>query len=168
MDTNNKVMILALIFTITVLSAIVVIVPNYLFPKGSTKVLKGSLFVSDAGRSHGGFEYNAEWNATLSIEGEKGTLHLVLNIGLGDALEKHEYQVTDFEIDAKKASMKIDGTEVMLVLIEKDLIWDGRFDNYYVASWGGDTSQEEIVGRISPDIFLGLGPHYYVELRLKE
>jgi len=36
-------------------------------------VLVGSMFVSDAGRSHGGFEYNAEWNATLSIRGASGT-----------------------------------------------------------------------------------------------
>lgn len=130
-------------------------------------LLSGSMFVSDAGRSHGGFEYNAEWNATLNIQGSSGSLNLVLNIGLGDALTKHRYDVTEFKIDEKKIIMKIEGEMVTLILIEADEIWDHAFDNFYIASWGGDAPPEEIRGIIKPSIFQGLLNHYYIELRLR-
>lgn len=130
-------------------------------------VLNGSMFVSDAGRSHGGFEYNAEWNATLNIQGSSGSLYLVLNIGLGDALTKHEYDVTEFKMDEKKITMKIEGETVTLILVETDEIWDHAFDGFYIASWGGDAPPEEIRGIIKPSIFQGLYEHYYIELRLR-
>ncbi len=53
-----------------------------------------SLFVSDAVRGHGSFEYAASVNASLVTEGGSGTLHLVQTVGLGDPLQKHEYAVT--------------------------------------------------------------------------
>lgn len=137
----------------------------YFQPKPIT--LRGSMFVSDAGRSHGGFEYNAEWNATLNIQGSRGSLDLVLNIGLGDALTKHHYDVTEFKMDEKKITMKIEGEMVTLILVEADEIWDHTFDGFYIASWGGDAPPEEIRGTIKPLIFQGLVDHYYIELRLR-
>ncbi len=134
-------------------------------PKSET--LSGSLFVSDAGKSHGGFEYNAEWNATLDVSGSSGTLKLVLNVGLGDALNKHEFIVTDFTRDSTRISMKLDGHPVTLVWVEKDVIWDGKYDKYYIASRGNDSPLEEIRGSISPKDFPGLIDSYYVELRLR-
>ncbi|MGQ9680238.1 MAG: hypothetical protein ACUVV4_05680 [Candidatus Bathyarchaeia archaeon] len=130
-------------------------------------LLSGSLFVSDAGRSHGGFEYNAEWNATLNIRGSSGVLELVHNIGLGDALTKHRYDVTEFKMDDEKITMKIERETVTLILVENDEVWDHAFDDFYIASWGGDAPLEEIRGVIKPLMFQGLSEHYYVELRLR-
>lgn len=161
----NRSLFLALAVTaIAVLVVGMLILQNY---RASTVVLRGSLFVSDAGRSHGGFEYNAEWNATLTVDGTSGTLKLALNIGLGDALTKHEYSITEFEMEPNKISMRIDGQPLTLVWVENDTVWSHTYDGYYIASWGGDAPPEEMRGNISPQIFPGLADHYYVELRLK-
>ena len=87
----------SLLLILTAIAAIVFVTAVFLFQVFlfTPLVLRGSFFVSDAGRSHGGFEYNAEWNATLTVKGTTGTLDLVLNVGLGDALEKHEYGITE-------------------------------------------------------------------------
>lgn len=156
-------------FSVVVIVALVMATAIFFFQaiRLSGMVLHGSFFVSDAGRSHGGFVYNAEWNATLTLEGRDGVLKLSLNVGLGDALEKHEFQVSDFAKDAGKMSMRIDGQPVVLIWQENDPVWGHAYDRYYVASWGGDAPLEEIRGTISPLIFPGLAPHHYVEMRLK-
>ena len=87
-------------------------------------VLHGSFFVSDAGRSHGGFEYNGEWNATLTIRGSTGTLKLVLNVGLGDALKKHEYTITEFNKEPNKITMKIEEQPLVLIWVGNDVVWN--------------------------------------------
>jgi hypothetical protein len=129
--------------------------------------MMGSMFVSDAGKSHGGFEYTASWNATVEVVGATGTLNLTLRVGLGDALTKHQFAVTDFSKNSTKVSMKIDGSPVTLIWIDNDPIWNGTFNHYYVASWGGYAPQNEIRGNISPTIFPGLTSFWYVELRLQ-
>lgn len=125
------------------------------------------MFASDAGKSHGGFEYNAEWNATLVVRDNTGTLKLELDIGLGDALKKHEYSVTEFIQDRDKVSMKVDGRPIVLVWVTSDEIWNHTYDAYYIASWGSDSPPEELRGEISSITFPGLGDSYYLELRLK-
>lgn len=125
------------------------------------------MFVSDAGRAHGGFEFNAQYRAELNIERDSGVLRLTLEIGLGDTLDKHEYLVSNFKLRSEKISMKIDGFDVVLEWVESDLIWDHEYDNYYIASWGSDAPADEMRGAISPEIFPGLVSHYYVELRLR-
>jgi len=137
-------------------------------PPITSKVMEGTFFVSDAGSSHGGFEYTAEWNVTLTISDGTGTLKLVQRIGLGDPLKNHEYQVSELSIETKKISMKIDGQPITIIFVEKDKIWSGEYDNYFIASWGGYAPSEEMIGTISPKIFTGLPDHYYVELRLKQ
>ncbi len=127
----------------------------------------GSLFASDAGQSHGGFEYTATWTATLKVSGGSGTLAIALETGLGDAITKHEYAVTDFSSSADSLSMKLGGQTLVLPFQSKDNVWGGQFDGYYIASWGGDAPPGEVRGTISPTYFPGLGPLYYVELRLK-
>jgi hypothetical protein len=98
--------------------------------------MTGSMFASDAGRSHGGFEYTATWNATLDVSGSTGTLKLLLNLGLGDALTQHQFAVSEFAKNSNNISMKIDGRPVSLVWMENDRIWNGTYNRYYVASWG--------------------------------
>lgn len=131
------------------------------------QALTGSFFVSDAGQSHGGFEYTATWDATLDLDGSSGTLELALQIGLGDALTKHEFAVTDFSKDGSRISMKLDGKQVTLYWTTDDTVWDREFDNYYIASYGSDAPQNELRGTISPMDFPGLIGSYYVEMRFK-
>ncbi|MEM2906065.1 MAG: hypothetical protein QW057_02550 [Candidatus Bathyarchaeia archaeon] len=127
----------------------------------------GSMFISDAGRSHGGFEYTASYNASMTIRGSGGKLELTLAVGLGDALRKHVYDVSGFTMDAQRISCSVDGRRLSLVWVENDTVWDHQYDRYYVASWGGDAPPEEVRGEISPQAFPGLGEGYYVELRLR-
>lgn len=89
---------------------------------------------------HGGFEYNAEWNASLTVRGSAGTLKLALNTGLGDALQKHECNVSDYSRDQNRINMKTDGNQVVLVWVEEDEIWDHPYDKYYTASWCSDST----------------------------
>ena len=140
--------------------------------KPETRTFAGSMFVSDAGQSHGGFEYNAEWTANLTVVGDTGMLTLTLKTGLGDALTKHEYAVTEFKKDDptlswRLISFSLNGNPVKLVLIGDDTIWNGQFSNYYIASWGAEAPGEEIRGLIKPTYFEGLPDFWYVELRLK-
>jgi hypothetical protein len=148
---------------------IVAVVSIYIFyhPHQGVQVFNGSFFVSDAGQSHGGFEYVAVWNATLTVNGPFGELSLIFAEGLGDVLTKHEYLVSEFVYNQSTLSMKVDGKPLTLVWTPVDAIWNHEFDNYYIASWGGDAPAEEIRGTISPTIFPGLVEFYYVELRLK-
>jgi hypothetical protein len=140
--------------------------------KPETRTFAASMFVSDAGQSHGGFEYNAEWTANLTVVGDTGMLRLTLKTGLGDALTKHEYTVTEFRKDDptlswRLISFSLNGNPVKLVLIGNDTIWKGQFSNYYIASWGAEAPGEEIRGLIKPTYFEGLADFWYVELRLK-
>lgn len=160
----RKNLLISLLVIISIVIASSVFIFRALYP--SRTVFYGSLFVSDAGRSHGGFEYNASWNATLTVENGIGDLKLVLDVGLGDVLEKHEYHVTDFAKDQSKISMKIDGEPVILIWIKKDIVWNHMYDEYYIASWGSDAPPEEVRGTISPKIFPVISDFWYVELRL--
>lgn len=125
------------------------------------------MFISDAGRSHGGFEYTAGYDASMTVRGKTGKLELRLAIGLGDALEKHAYGITGFAMNGQRITCVIDGQPLVLVWVEEDTVWDHEFDNYYIASWGGDAPPEEIRGQISTWTFPGLTDRYYVELRLR-
>jgi len=157
-----------LAFALTIIAATIIAAATLLLSQApASTTLHGSLFVSDAGESHGGFEYNAEWNATLTAQDTAGTLKLALRIGLGDALEKHEYHITDVTIEPTKVSMKIEGRPLVLIWVEKDTVWDHAYDKHYIASWGGYAPPEEIRGTISPKTFPGLVDHFYVELRLR-
>ncbi|MGQ9782337.1 MAG: hypothetical protein ACUVQ8_08940 [Nitrososphaeria archaeon] len=131
---SRKVMVLALVFLLAVIFILAFSFPNA-FVISPTKILKGSLFVSDAGESHGGFEYNAEWNATLTLYGDEGVLKLALNIGLGDALQKHEYEVSSVQIAPEEISMKVEKVPLEMIWVENDSVWGGQHDRHYIASW---------------------------------
>ncbi len=127
-----------------------------------------SLFVSDAGRSHGGFEYTASWNASLITEGGSGTLRLVQTVGLGDPLQKHEYAVTGLTfVPGREISIYLDGDVVKLVWVDVDTVWNGTYSRSYIASWGSDAPPGELRGTISQSAFPGLPTFWYIELRLK-
>ena len=128
---------------------------------------EGTFFISDAGESHGGFEFTADYKAEFDVTNGIGTLTITQIIGLGDPLEKHIYSITDLKIDKnKKITMNIDDNPVELIFVESDEIWNHQFDNHYIASWGGFAPENEIKGVISPLIFPGLPDFWYVELRI--
>lgn len=137
-------------------------------PFSPPRAYNGSLFVSDAGQSHGGFEYTASWNATMRVVGTSGVLNLTLNTGLGDALNQHSFKVTDFKVSLPdNISFKLGEFPVNMINVTHDEIWNGTFDNYYAASWGGYAPYSEIIGNINPAAFPGLVSFWYVELRLR-
>jgi len=144
----------------------------------------GSMHVNDAGRSHGGFEYAAEYAvsfhgyrwlekspsgilAQVYFTGDTVTLRFALAVGLGDALQVHELSLT-VSYDTSEKAIVLENRDVRIVaeMEERDEVWDGRWDGYYIASWGADAPREELRGEISPVVF-GLPAHYYIELRLK-
>jgi hypothetical protein len=127
---------------------------------------EGTFFVSDAGQSHGGFEFTAEYKTEFNVQKGKGTLTFSLLIGLDDPLTKHTYRVTDLQIRPHRITMSIDGNPVEFILVKNDKIWNHQFDNNYIASWGSDAPKREIKGSISPTIFPGLVDFWYVELRI--
>jgi hypothetical protein len=139
---------------------------NNLIKKYDSLQKEGTFFISDAGRSHGGFEFNAEYKTKFDVQNGKGTLTFSLELGLDDPLKTHVYRITDLLIKPNKVLMKIDNHPVELVLVKNDKIWNHQFDYNYIAAWGSDAPMNEIKGSISPDIFPGLVDFWYVELRI--
>lgn len=128
---------------------------------------EGTFFISDAGESHGGFEFTAEYKTEFDVTNGRGNLIITQIIGLGDPLEKHVYSITDLNIKKNnKITMNIDNYPVELIFLKSDEIWNHQFDNNYIASWGGFAPENEIKGVISPIIFPGLPDFWYVELRI--
>jgi len=128
---------------------------------------EGTFFISDAGESHGGFEFTAEYKTEFDVTNGRGNLIITQIIGLGDPLEKHVYSITDLNIKKNnKITMNIDNYPVELIFVKSDEIWNHQFDNNYIASWGGFAPENEIKGVISPIIFSGLPDFWYVELRI--
>ena len=128
---------------------------------------EGTFFISDAGESHGGFEFTAEYKSEFDVTNGRGNLIITQIFGLGDPLEKHIYSITDLKIKKNnKITMNIDKYPVEIIFVKSDEIWNHQFDNNYIASWGGFAPENEIKGVISPIIFPGLPDFWYVELRI--
>jgi hypothetical protein len=170
--TNRRVRLMMLVFSIIVLVLVMgtLIDTHVIAPSTpAAKEYAGSLFVSDAGQSHGGFEYPATWDAIMKVVGTTGVLNLTLNIGLGDALQQHIFNITNFGSNSSSDEMSfvINKVRVTMVNNTRDEIWNGTFNNYLVASWGGYAPPQEKMGTITPEVFPGLAPFWYVELRLR-
>ncbi len=133
--------------------------------KSIKKSYSGVFFANDCGVSHGGFEWVGEYSAKLKISGDEGTLELVLSLGLGDPLHKHLFSVKDFFEGAGYMSFKLEGRKAELELIERDLIWGGRFDGYFTGIKSDDAKEK--IGKIPIEVFDGFQAHYYLDLRLK-
>ena len=165
---KNELVVVYAILIVAVLFSGVLILMQVIAPISPLREYTGSLFVSDAGQSHGGFEYTASWNATMKVVGTTGTLNLALNVGLGDALNQHSFNVTYIKVNSPyNISFMLGQYPVTMVNVTHDEIWNGTYDNYYAASWGGYAPSSEIIGNISPAVFPGLVSFWYVELRLK-
>jgi hypothetical protein len=130
-----------------------------------TAQMTGSLFVSDSGMPLGGVG-NLLYNGSLSAIGGSGTLVLVPITGPGDPLSVHNFSVSDFSVTPSSLSMILNGNRVNLTWTANDTVWNGEFDDYYIASWGSAAPASELRGSILPTFFPGLPSNSYVELRL--
>lgn len=139
----------------------------------SITFIGGSMFVSDAGSSHGGFEMNVEYSLNISptkgnvmYSGSIVKLEIVHEIGLGDPIESHELEMKmTYDPFTDEIILQKTKTRIEFVYVEQDLVWNGQYDDHYIASWGGYAPQDEIRGSIRPSFF-GLPAHFYVEMRL--
>jgi hypothetical protein len=128
-------------------------------------VYTGSFHANDSGESHGGFEWAAGYSVALEIRGTRGQLIISFEIGLGDYLKKYTYSVSHFVEANGHLNFRINGRDVRLVHVEKDTIWNGKFNNHYIGN--NSTKAEEKKGYLPAEIFSGFKPHYYVELRIQ-
>ena len=131
-----------------------------------SKEYTGTFYANDCGVSHGGHEWAGSYSASLTVEGTKGDLNIVLEIGLGDYLDRHDFKITDFSETSETISFKIDGRQVRLSYVEEDTIWNGEYNNHYIANNSDDQSEQ--IGIIPIEVFYGLSFHFYIELRLKQ
>ena len=129
---------------------------------------KGSLYVNDCGEPKGGWEYTGEYFANLTLSKGIGKLTLEMKPGLGDYMTKHTYLVVLTSYTSEEMQLFIDGKKAILEWVENDEIWDHTWDNHYIARFGINMEENEIIGKIKPDYFSGLKSHFYVELRLPE
>ena len=130
-----------------------------------TGALRGSFYANDCGEPRGGFEWAGDYYANITLNKGFGKLIIEFKIGLGDPLEKHEYSVVLQTYTTDYISIMINGKKVILEWVENDTIWN-TWHNYYIARYGINMDENDIIGAIQPIIFPGLYIHYYVELRL--
>ena len=130
-------------------------------------MLSGTLYACETGKPAADGGYNATWYAELAVDDDNGTLSFELVIGLEDRMAYKVYDVTNFSRDAGSVGMDIDGFHIDLEWVEEDVVWNGDFDDYYIASRGANASPLESRGAITAGIFHGFQQHYYVELRLR-
>jgi len=137
--------------------ALSLVIIYFYFPDEEKILYQGSMLVNDSGEPKGGFEWVGIYNLTLTNK----YLRVTLLIGLGDPLDKHNYEAKVIEFVEKsylliaiKCPRNNSWVKINLSYVEEDLIW-GEFNKYYIAYY------------VDPTIFDGFASHYYVEMRLK-
>ncbi|MFX1424707.1 MAG: hypothetical protein ACFFB2_20490 [Promethearchaeota archaeon] len=139
-------------------------------PQSEFIVFEGSMFSSDAGISHGGFEWTASYTARWSISKKffNGILNLTLDKGLGshfnNGVNSVEIPITDFFFNGSAISFINQDFQVILDFVEYDTIWGGTYNNQYIAIQSLNSS--EICGSIDPLMVPGFIEWFYIELRL--
>jgi len=118
-------------------------------------VFVGTMYVNDCGQPYGGWEWVGEYDVRI----ENNIMTLVFRAGLGDPLEKHEYNVRIVEfIERKHVLILIENdskwVKIEFKYYEKDPIWN-EWNGYYIAHY------------VNATIFPGFAPHFYVEIRIR-
>jgi len=139
----------------------------------SFEIVDGWMFISDAGQSHGGFEYTGQYEVDIApaheefiFDGSVVDMRLTLELGLGDPIEPHNLtMVIDYYPKTDQVLLDFDGSQIVLDMVEIDDVWNHEYDGWYAASWGSEAPPNEVHGEISPEMF-GLPAHYYVDMRL--
>lgn len=150
---------------ITVL-LILTILSSGCIEKNITGKTRGGFYTNDSGEPKGGWEYTENFYANLTLTNGIGKLTIEPYSKDNDKLKKHNYTAILQEYTPETMQLLIDGRQVILKWIKNDTIWDHTWDNHYIASYGISMPTEDTIGSIKPEIFPGLLPHYYVELRL--
>jgi hypothetical protein len=84
---------------------------------------EGTFFISDAGNSHGGFEFTAEYKTEFDVTNSRGNLIITQITRIGDPLQKHVYSITDLKLkENNKITMNIDNYPVELIFVKSDVI----------------------------------------------
>jgi hypothetical protein len=139
-------------------------------PPSEFVVFEGSMFASDAGISHGGFEWTASYSVRWSIsrESSNGILNITLDEGLGSHFSggatSVEIPTIDFFFNGSAISFLSQNFHVILDFVEYDTIWDGSYNDQYIAIQSLNSS--EICGSIDPLMVPGFIEWFYIELRL--
>jgi hypothetical protein len=120
---------------------------------GLSASYSGIFYANDSGVSHGGFEWAGEYTARLETSGEKGSLELQFLVGLGDALTRHRFSVSNFAEAAGSMTFTLEGEPAVLRLVDQDLIWSGRFDGYLSGNNSDDAGEQ--IGELPVNIFKG-------------
>ena len=127
----------------------------------------GSFYINDCGQPHGGFEYAGSYYANLSLVDSSGELVLDFIAGLGDPILKHEYSVDLIDYTYDRLRLIVENEYVVLERVENDTEWD-TWHNYFIASHTYGIAERGGFGVVTPDLFPGIVPSYYVELRLPD
>ena len=126
----------------------------------------GIFYINDSGELKGGWEYTQAYYANLTINNGIGKLKInVIPDAMGNKLTKHNFSVVLKNYTDDKMILLIGGKKVILEWIEHDDVWN-KWHNHYIASYGKYMDDDETIGKIRPNVFPGVGNHYYVELRL--
>jgi len=125
----------------------------------------GCFIANDCGESHGGFEWVGEYTADLEIIDNEGNFNLSLSSGFSDPLCKHQFEVTNFVEVGGRLSFNIEGRQAVLIIVEIDKIWDGKYSGYYCANKSINSSEQ--IGLLPLDAFSGLDWRHYLDLRLR-
>lgn len=147
--------LVSFVIILVIVSIVIVYYSGILVPE-RIKFL-GSMYVNDSGEPKGGFEWAGEYNLTITNK----KLYLRFVLGLGNPIEKMKYsaKIISFEpqdrveILIQNGSNPYKWVKVIFNYIENDEIW-GIYNGYYIAYY------------VPPTIFPGLGPNYYVEMRI--
>jgi hypothetical protein len=136
--------------------------------KGSTSgYYVGSLYVNEAGSPKGDSNYTALYNADLTTQDGAGGILFNYVSGDGDRLAQHVYNVSGLCDQNGHLEFSADGNTFEMPLDYEDLIWDGNYSGYFIASWGPQAGPEEKRGTIFARYFPGIAEFSYVELRLQ-
>jgi hypothetical protein len=129
----------------------------------SNGTLFGSFFINEGGYPNASASATASYNLTLTAQGGKGTVLFTLLSGT-DLIQDHAPTITNYTIDANKISMVVNGHTVTIPWEDNDTIWNHRYNNNYVASWGAKATSAAVRGHVDPSAF-GLPSKDYIEFR---
>lgn len=127
----------------------------------------GSFYVNEAGSPKGDSNYTATYAANLTTVSGVGVLFLVYVSGDGDQLAQQVFNVSGFCAEEDAIRLTLEGNDVTLDWVAEDLVWEGNYNDHFIASWGPEADPEEDRGLIFAHYFPGLAEDYYVELRLQ-
>jgi hypothetical protein len=125
---------------------------------------QGRLRVSDWPTSRGNYTCAADYETKLAVIGTSGHVTFTFSGGTCDLLEEKVIRLSGFNLTDTAITFSVGDRKVRLDLVVEDNVWNGAYDEHYIASRSWD--EGELRGAISSTIFPGVEPDYYLELRV--